>query len=269
MKSWLRLGALACMLLLSLAGCTLGAPLKTLQRDGGARITLQAACFPDQAKCDLSARLNSVMDALSRRASAAGYQDVVVRKGGDAQTIVVEAPGATDGTQLVPLFTSRGQLFLIDTSSQGLALGEDVSNSICQDHCAPGQYMALFRGEDLDQNQIRATTDVSSRQPVVDFALKDSARQRFADCTAANIGQYLTITLDGKVFESAVIQSQITGPGQISGNFSMSKAKTLAAELTSGALPLMMTLLAVEQVGSATSFPSKWIAEDWRSAHWA
>lgn len=248
MKRLIPFGVIAFAFLLSLTACMPGVPAKTLQHDGGARITLHAACFPDQANCDLNARLNSVMDALSRRASVAGYQDVVVRKGNDAQTIVVEAPGATDGQQLVPLLTSRGQLFFIDSGDQALAVGEDVSDRICQDHCAPGQYTVLFRSEDLDQNQVRATTDVSTGQPVVDFAFKDSAKQHFANYTAANIGNYLTITLDGKVIESAVIQSQITGPGQISGNFTMSEAKTLAAELTSGALPLMMTLVNVEQV---------------------
>src|SRR5689334_22622479 len=100
MKPRTILGVLSCVLLLSLVGCTPGAPAKTLQRDGGARITLRAACLPDQANCDLNARLNSVMDALLRRASAAGYQDAIVRKGDGTQTVVVEAPGAADGRQL-------------------------------------------------------------------------------------------------------------------------------------------------------------------------
>jgi preprotein translocase subunit SecD len=54
--------------------------------------------------------------------------------------------------------------------------------------------------------------------------------------------------LDGKVIESAVIQSQITGQGQISGNMTKAQATALAAQLTSGALPLMMTMVAMEQV---------------------
>jgi protein-export membrane protein SecD len=253
MKRFILFGVIACASLISMTACMPGVSAQTLQSAGGARITLHATCFLDQANCDLNARLTSVIDALTRRVSAAGYQDVVVRKGGDAQTIAVEAPGAADGQRLVPLLTSRGQLFFIDTGGQALAFGEDVSDKICQGHCTPSQYTVLFRGEDLDQDQARATTDVSSGQPVVEFAFKESAKQHFADYTAANIGNYLTITLDGKVIESAVIQSQITGPGQISGNFSMSEAKTLAAELTSGALPLMLTLVNVEQVTPAAT----------------
>ncbi len=248
MRLRLLLGLVACALLLSLAGCASGTPSKTLLRDGGARITLHATCIPDQANCDINARLSSAIGVLSRRAGAAGYRDVAVLKGGDAQTLVVEAPGVGDGQQLVPLLTSRGQIFFIDTGSQGLAVGEDVSDNICQSRCKPGQYAVIFRGEDIDSNQVSAELDPQTQQPVVSFAFTGDARQRFVDYTDAHIGQYLTITLDGKVIEAAVIQSRITGPGQISGNMTQTQAKALAAQLTSGALPLMLTLVSVDQI---------------------
>jgi preprotein translocase subunit SecD len=193
------------------------------------------------------------MDVLKRRASAAGYRDVTVHGGSEAQTVVVEAPGAAAGQQLVPLLTSRGQLFFIDTGGQSVSIGEDVTASICEARCTPGQYTVVFRAEDLDTNSVSAGLDQNTQQPVVTFQFKGAAQKRFADYTAANIGNFLTITLDGKVVESAVIQSQITGPGQISGNFTMVEAKTLAAQLTSGALPLMMTLVNVEQVAPAAT----------------
>jgi preprotein translocase subunit SecD len=116
------------------------------------------------------------------------------------------------------------------------------------DRCKPGQYAVIFRGEDLDVSQVSAELDSQTQQPVVTFQFKGDAQKRFADYTAANIGNYLTITLDGKVIEAAVIQSQITGPGQISGSMTMAQATALAAQLASGELPLMMTLVNVEQV---------------------
>jgi preprotein translocase subunit SecD len=242
------LGLVACALLLSLAGCASGAPTKSLLRNGGARITLHVACLPDQANCDVNAQLSSAVGVLSRRASAAGYHDVAVLKGGDAQTIIVEAPGVADGQQLVPLLTSRGQIFFIDSGRQDLAVGDDVSDNICQSRCKPGQYAVLFRGEDIDPNQVSAGLDPNTQQPVVTFAFKGDAKLRFANYTAQNIGKFLTITLDNKVIESATIQSQITGPGQISGNMTVAQAKTLAAQLASGALPLMLTLVSVDQI---------------------
>lgn len=253
MKLRPNLGILACVLLLSVVGCgSASAPAKTLERDGGARITLHAACFPDQANCDLNGSLNSAMDVLKRRANAAGYHDVTVHTGSAAQTVVVEAPSAADGQQLAPLLTSRGQLFFIDTSGQSVSVGEDVTDSICEAGCTPGQYTVIFRGEDLDVSQGSAGLDSQTQQPVVTFQFKGAAQKRFADYTAANIGNYLTITLDNKVIESAVIQGQIAGPGQISGSMTVAQANDLAAQLTSGELPLLMTLVNMEQVTPAT-----------------
>ena len=229
MNLWLNLGILAYALLLSMAGCgSASTPAKTLERDGGAHITLHATCFPDQANCDPNARLNDVMDALKRRSLAAGYRDVAVHTGSEAQTVVVDVSGVGDGQRLVPLLTNRGQIFFIDTGGMGLTVGEDVSDNICMDRCKPGQYAVLFRGKDLDQSQVRATTDPTNNQPAVILAFKDDAKKRFADYTAANIGNYLTMILDGKVIESAVIQREITGPAQISGSITMAQATALA-----------------------------------------
>jgi protein-export membrane protein SecD len=213
---------------------------------------LHATCFPDQANCDTNARLNDAMDVLKRRANAAGYRNVAVHTGGEAQTVVVDVSGVGDGQQLVPLLTNRGQLFFIDSGGQGLSVGEDVNDNICMDRCKLGQYAVLFRGEDLDQSQVRATTDPTNNQPTVILAFKGDASKRFADYTAANIGNYLTIILDGKVTESAVIQSEITGSAQISGSMTMAQATALAAQLASGELPLMMTLVNVEQATPTT-----------------
>ena len=96
------------------------------------------------------------MDALKRRANATGYRDVALHKGSETQTVVVEAPGATDGQRLVPLLTSRGQIFFIDTGGQDLSVGEDVPASICEARCTSGQHMVVVRGEDLDTNSVSA-----------------------------------------------------------------------------------------------------------------
>jgi preprotein translocase subunit SecD len=249
MKPHLYLGALACaVLLLALVACgATSGTAKTLQHDGGARITLRAACLAAHATCDLDARLSAAIGILEQRASAAGYHDVAVRKGSAAQTIVVEAPGVGDGQQLVPLFTSRGQLFFIDTGGAPLPVGADVADRICDARCLPGQYAIVFTGEELDQTQVSAGTDPNSHQPVVSITFKGDAKARFAEYTRMHIGQYLTIALDNKVIESAVIQSEISGPAQISGNLTTAQANTLAAILTSSALPLALTLVSVEQ----------------------
>jgi SecD/SecF fusion protein len=248
MKMPLRLGIVACTFLSLLSCGTSSTQTTTSQRNEVARITLRATCFSDQSNCDLNGRLQSAIDILARRASAAGYRDVVVHVGSEAQTVVVEEPRAADSQHLVPLLTSRGQLLFIDTGSKSLPVGTDVTGLLCTRSCSPHQYQIQFTGSDLDTSAVASELDSYTQQPVVAFQFKGDAQQRFADYTAANIGNYLTITLDSKVIEAAVIQSQITGPGQISGSMTMAQATALAAQLASGELPLMMTLVNVEQV---------------------
>jgi preprotein translocase subunit SecD len=61
----------------------------------------------------------------------------------------------------------------------------------------------------------------------------------------------LTIALDGQVIESATIQSEIDGQGQITGLGSLDAAHTLAAQLKSGPLPLQLTEVSAELVTPA------------------
>jgi hypothetical protein len=61
---------------------------------------------------------------------------------------------------------------------------------------------------------VAAKRDPDKQQPSVTFQFKGDAMTRFADYMAMNVNNHLTITLDNKVIESALIQSQITGPGR-------------------------------------------------------
>ncbi|GCE22284.1 SecDF P1 head subdomain-containing protein [Dictyobacter kobayashii] len=95
-----------------------------------------------------------------------------------------------------------------------------------------------FANQDFNPQAFSAIQDKQSGAYNVSFAMQGSATQRFQQYTAAHIGDVLTITLDDKVITSGVIQSTITGPGVIAGNFTQQQAKALVATLTSGALPI-------------------------------
>ena len=73
---------------------------------------------------------------------------------------------------------------------------------------------------------------------------------------ALPIGNDLTITLDNKVIESATIQSQITGIGEISGgSMTIADAQNLASLLKYGALPVPVHVVAVTSVQPGTPLP--------------
>jgi len=72
----------------------------------------------------------------------------------------------------------------------------------------------------------------------VQLTFKSGPAKTWADFTSKHIGTLTSIVLDGNVFSTEVIQGAITGPTQISGNFSHKQASDLANVLKYGALPL-------------------------------
>jgi preprotein translocase subunit SecD len=61
--------------------------------------------------------------------------------------------------------------------------------------------------------------------------MKGDAVGRFATFTQQHLGMILTVTLDREVIQSATIQSTITGPGAITGQFTAAEAQRVATVL--------------------------------------
>ncbi|HEX6122023.1 MAG TPA: hypothetical protein VFY89_02630, partial [Ktedonobacterales bacterium] len=64
---------------------------------------------------------------------------------------------------------------------------------------------------------------------------------------------FLTITLDGVVIESATIQSEIDGPGEITGFASLAQAQNLATLIRVGPLPLAVRVASDDRYPGAAS----------------
>ncbi len=106
-----------------------------------------------------------------------------------------------------------------------------------------------FTGKDLDSSQIGVGRDEQTGHPQINFAMKGDAVGRFASFTRENIGMILTVTLDGKVIQSATIQSAITGPGVITGQFTLDEAQQVATLLRYGALPIALKITGQQTIG--------------------
>jgi preprotein translocase subunit SecD len=87
--------------------------------------------------------------------------------------------------------------------------------------------------------------------PAVNFSFNRFGARRFAELTGKNIGERLAIVLDGKVMSAPVIQSRISGNGQITGRFTLQEARDLAVVLRAGALPAPVQI-EEERIVSAT-----------------
>ncbi len=212
-----------------------------LDLTGGVEIQLQAHCPSDKPNCDINALLPNTVNTVQKRVSGGlGVNDAVVQTL-DNNRILVQLPNQKDPEQAKALLGKTGLMQIIDTQGTPLAVGTAVQ---------PGQYKVVFTGNQLDPNSISAQIDQQSNQPVVTFEFTGSARAAFAAYTRDHINQYLTIIVDNQVINSATIQSEIDGQGQITGLGSLAAAQNLATEMKYGALPLPLTITEVRQVAA-------------------
>src|SRR5215208_1138845 len=123
---------------------------------------------------------------------------------------------------------------------------------------APGEATAWVVVESpavIDGSELRSA-DAASNNPAggddayqINFTLKPSGAQKFGSWTAANVGAYMAVVLNGRVKSAPYIKQQITDTGQISGNFTKDSAGDLALTLRSGALPAKIVYLEERTVG--------------------
>ncbi|MCP3368083.1 SecDF P1 head subdomain-containing protein [Bradyrhizobium cajani] len=91
-----------------------------------------------------------------------------------------------------------------------------------------------------------------TKEPIASFRFNGRGTRRFAHITAENIGKPFAIVLDDKVISAPVIREPITGgSGQISGNFTLEEANSVAMLLRAGSLPGRLVLVEQQVVQPA------------------
>ncbi|MCK1394794.1 preprotein translocase subunit SecD [Bradyrhizobium sp. 1] len=91
-----------------------------------------------------------------------------------------------------------------------------------------------------------------TKEPIASFRFNGRGTRRFAHITEENVGKPFAIVLDDKVISAPVIREPITGgSGQISGNFTLEEASSVAMLLRAGALPGHLSLVEQQVVQPA------------------
>ena len=89
-----------------------------------------------------------------------------------------------------------------------------------------------------------------TNQPVVSITFNQEGGAKFAKLTTDNVNRPFAIILDGKVLSAPNINEPILGgSAQISGNFTVASANSLAIALRSGALPVDLRVVEERTVG--------------------
>lgn len=109
---------------------------------------------------------------------------------------------------------------------------------------------SAFDGDDISYAGPGFTSD--TKEPIASFRFNGRGTRRFAHVTAENVGKPFAIVLDDRVISAPVIREPITGgSGQISGNFTLEEASSVAMLLRAGSLPGHLTLVEQQLVQPA------------------
>jgi preprotein translocase subunit SecD len=95
-----------------------------------------------------------------------------------------------------------------------------------------------------------AGTRAGTGEWIVQLDFDNDGSAAWAAYTAANIGQSVGITLDGRVISAPSINSAISGGTEISGSFDQESATELANQLKYGALPLSFTQATAQSIST-------------------
>ena len=222
-----------------------------LDLQGGLRVLLKPNATTNSA--DLQSSVNTAESQIAQRVSGGlGVNEANIR----VQTvdglpgILVELPGYTSGNQdaTVKSLLKSGKLEFWGTGATAVPVGSTLDPAQFAHYNNPDG-SAPFTGADLDPNQVYVGTDETGR-PQINFAMKGAAVGKFFNFTQQNVGQYMTITLDGTVIQSAVINSAINGQGTIQGRFTQQEAQQTVTLLKYGALPVSFQVVSEETVGA-------------------
>jgi preprotein translocase subunit SecD len=218
--------------------------------------------------------VTQAVQTIRNRIDQFGVAEPVIQPTATGHRVVVELPGVDDPERVRRLIKSTAflefRVVRFPKGGGGVGSREEILANF------GGQLPAdieILEGDrlDADKNVIgksyyavekrRTVTgrDLSNAKPgqgqfgqsIVEFSLKPTGADAFAELTGKNVGSGLAIVLDGRVVSAPVIHSRISDRGQIEGSFTAQQAQDLATVLRSGALPASITYLEERTVGPA------------------
>ncbi|MFN3972194.1 MAG: protein translocase subunit SecD [Gemmobacter sp.] len=195
-----------------------------------------------------AAAADSSLEVIRHRIDQVGVSEPVISRVGEDR-ILVQMPGVENPAQLRELLGSTAKM-----SFQMVAPGPGPGVSMLDmrdgSGAIPVEDRVALSGDRLDR--AASAFDPDTGRPMVTFAFDRQGGIAFAEITAANIGKRFAVVLDGAVLTAPVIQTAIPGgQGQITGEFTVEEAQTLAVLLTSGALPASLEVIEERSVGAA------------------
>lgn len=190
------------------------------------------------------------VEVIERRLAGAGLGTYTMGIGG-GQIEVSFDPRLYEPETLIGLLTSPGTLAVVDMT--GIVNPQDyVGASLAlSEGPAVGEFNPLT-GEPFEQilsneegNIVSAYAEMGDFGPHIVVELSDEGALQMRAISEARIGEPMGITINGELLIAPIVQDQIGGEFLITGNFTMSEAESLAAQLSTEPLPVEVRVLEI------------------------
>jgi protein-export membrane protein SecD len=190
---------------------------------------------PDIQRSDTASGLR---DTIERRVNAFGVREprVTISQAGGDYYLNVDLAGISDLAEAINQIGSTPYLEFDEEVVSG-------TSTMFQPTELTGRYLT---GSQLDFNQ---TTGL----PQVSLTFNDEGAKLFEDITGRNVGKRVAILIDGAVLSDPVVNEKISGGKAVitSPNFTIQSARSLAQNLSYGALPAPINLINQQTVGAS------------------
>ena len=197
---------------------------------------------------DYNNAMTGLKDVIERRVNYSGVKEprIEINKAGDNWRLIVSLAGIKDIKEAIKMIGETPYLEFkeIRAEEETKALLDSKQTDI-----DPYFKSTSLTGKYLERADLGF--DQNTSLPVVDLQFNPEGTKIFAELTKNNVNKPLAIYLDGIPISAPVVREEISsGRAQISGNFTLSEAKQLVARLNQGALPVPITLISQQTVGS-------------------
>jgi preprotein translocase subunit SecD len=218
-----------------------------------------------------SSAMDQALETIRNRIDQLGVRETTVAREGD-NDILVQLPGIQDPERAKELIGKTAVLEfkivddkhnLADALRDGPPPGDEILYGQPQSGGAQPylvQSEVLMTGDTVTDARVRPGSHLEGTYVTVD--LDSRGAQIFGNITAENVGRQLAIILDNTVYSAPVIKEPIPGGHvQITGNFTIEEAHSLAIVLRSGSLPAPVKIIEERTVGPSLGRDSIWQGE--------
>ncbi len=234
-----------------------------LDLQGGLQVLLEAD--PDALAAyrgDQRDALESAKIIVENRVDALGVAEPLVQRQGDNR-IIVELPGIDNPDQAIATLRGTGLLEFVEMGQQfipqGTVIQTDFGGGVAATSGVTGTqgllnpqtgepFRTIMTGADLRSASVGFNNMTNA--PLIVFELSDTGRTIFRDYTSQHLGQIVGITMDKVVLSAPTIQAVIDGSGEITGQFTLDEANSLAVQMQYGALPVPLNVIDTRSVGA-------------------